>query len=214
MFTLIEQLKRVPRVLWAYFAALLALLYGFASIATEVLDDERILFDRSLLALFERHRSATPDVVADVLNIMGGLYVLLPLVLLLTLILWRHHRRSGLFLALAGGGAMVLNGLAKLAFERARPDRFEALVAAPGYSFPSGHTMASTAVALALFFIVRFHRPRWQGLALLLALLFAGAVGASRSYLQVHYPSDVTAGWLLSAAWVLGVNSWYARARR
>lgn len=44
-----------------------------------------------------------------------------------------------------------------------------------------------------------------------LGLLFALAVGSSRSYLQVHYPSDVVAGWALSVAWVLGLYTWFRR---
>lgn len=211
MTALVSYLRGLPRTLWLYWAFLLALLYGFALLAEEVLEHERIRFDRAVLALLEARQSSGLDALAGALDLVGGAYVLLPLALVATAVLWRRHRRSGVFFALAVLGAMALNGVAKAVFERSRPDRFEALVAAVGYAFPSGHTMGSTALALALFCLVRFHARRWQGPALALGVLFAVAVGVSRSYLQVHYPSDVIAAWLLSTAWVLGVNAWYSR---
>ena len=57
------------------------------------------------------------------------------------------------------------------------------------YSFPSGHTMSAFSAATALFL---FHK-RW-GVA---ALLLAAAIGFSRMYLFVHYPTDILAGVVL-----------------
>ena len=57
------------------------------------------------------------------------------------------------------------------------------------FSFPSGHTLASVGAATAL---TLYHR-RWGAAALVLA----AAIGFSRLYLFVHYPTDVVAGALL-----------------
>ncbi len=109
---------------------------------------------------------------------------------------------------------MLLNVLFKLFFARVRPALFEQLTPAPGFAFPSGHAMGSAAFFLALYLLAREFVPRWRWLAAVLGVLLTLGIGLSRLVLQVHYPSDVLAGWVLSAAWVLGVNSWYAHPRR
>ena len=43
-----------------------------------------------------------------------------------------------------------------------------------------------------------------------IALLLAAAIGASRAYLGVHYPSDITAGLLLGTGWALLVGALFA----
>jgi undecaprenyl-diphosphatase len=66
-------------------------------------------------------------------------------------------------------------------------------------SYPSGHALVSAAFALALVIIARETRWRWRvGAA---ASAYVLAVGFSRLYLGVHYPSDVLAGWCLAVAW-------------
>ena len=65
-------------------------------------------------------------------------------------------------------------------------------------SFPSGHTTAAfeTATSLSLNF------PKWY--VIVPAYAWAGAVGYSRMYLGVHYPSDIAASMLIGAgsAWL------------
>jgi len=131
----------------------------------------------------------------------------------LTAILWvRHYRRYAALIAISVGGATLLNLLLKAIFERTRPELWERLVIEPSYSFPSGHAMASSALAFSL--IVIFWSTKWRWLVVAGSLAYVLVIGFSRLYLGVHYPTDVVAGWLVSAAWVALVALLIGRKKR
>lgn len=100
----------------------------------------------------------------------------------------------GLRLACAATLATFASQALKRSLTRARPDSsitgFEALAPNPDrFSFPSGHTAAAFAVAVAFA-----GEPFGLGP---LGLLLAVGIGLSRVYLGAHYPLDVGAGALL-----------------
>jgi membrane-associated phospholipid phosphatase len=207
-------LPRLHPALLAYWASLLVALYVFAELAGDVYEQERFDFDAPILTWFNGVASPPLTALALTLSFIGSVYVLTPALLLILVGLWRLSKRSSLFFFISFVGAVGLNYVAKAFFGRVRPDLFAQLSPEDYFSFPSGHAMGSTAFFLALYFVVRQHAPKWQGTALILGLLLTLGISLSRPYLQVHYPSDILAGWALSTLWVLGVNLWYARARR
>ena len=120
------------------------------------------------------------------------------------------YRRFGLVLvaAIASQGAVAL--VLKVLFGRSRPDISLRLVAENSPSFPSGHTLAAVVgFGLITYACARSVRARWQRLVWLAAgtgLILA--VGLSRVYLGVHFPSDVLASLCLGGAALVLVAGW------
>ncbi len=104
---------------------------------------------------------------------------------------WRM-RQNALYIASSTLTTTLLNTLIKKIVKRPRPfiSNFQlSAVYQPGsYSFPSGHT--SSAISTATAFSRAY--PKWYIIAP--SFLWAGAVGYSRMYLGVHYPTDVGTG--------------------
>jgi undecaprenyl-diphosphatase len=119
----------------------------------------------------------------------------------LTVILWLKRRRyAALALAAGVGGAAAMNLVLKYLFERTRPDLWTRLVHETSFSFPSGHAMASSALAFSL--IVIFWRTRWRWWIIAAGVLYMVTIGFTRLYLGVHYPTDIIGGWVVSMGWV------------
>lgn len=108
----------------------------------------------------------------------------------------RRQVRAALVLLACG----PLNGLvttgAKALANRPRPSTM--LVSASSTSFPSGHALEATAALLALLVFLLPMLSRSLGhVAMGLTALSLLLVGIARVALNVHYPSDVLAGWSL-----------------
>ncbi len=120
----------------------------------------------------------------------------------LVLLIPKKTRWAGVCGLLSMGlGFLISNLLLKNLIARVRPYEVEQalhiLIQAPtDWSFPSGHTTASFACALAFFRTL----PRRYGVA---ALILAGLIAWSRLYVGVHYPTDILGGLLVAA-----VSSW------
>ena len=93
-------------------------------------------------------------------------------------------------------GVIVTNLLLKNIVARPRPfaeiEALIPLIAKPtDFSFPSGHTTASFAVALVMLRML----PKKIGIP---AVVLAALVAFSRLYLGVHYPTDVLVGFVVA----------------
>lgn len=176
-----------------------------ANLTDEVFREGGFVWDQAILDWFRTHRTPILTALAQWLAVVGGVVVLPCLVVFGAMWLaWVHARVHGWFLIGAVAGATLLNALAKIIFQRPRPDQIGAVLVEHGFSFPSGHTMANAAFGVALGLIFWKSRAGWP--IAVLGVLWAVAVGISRNYLGVHYPTDVLVGFLSSTAWVYGLN--------
>ena len=104
-------------------------------------------------------------------------------------------------------GASVLNAGLKSLLHRPRPELVPHLAVVSNASFPSGHAMISAAIYLTLGAMLAETQPRRSAriFLMLFSALLVLAIGLSRIYLGVHWPSDVLAGWCLGSVWALVV---------
>ncbi|WP_135227670.1 phosphatase PAP2 family protein [Deinococcus fonticola] len=166
-------------------------------------------WDQAILDWYRAHRTPTLTALARGVGVLGGLSVL-PLVTaaLAGGLAWAGRRMAALFLLLSVYGAILLNISAKVVFHRPRPDELGAVLVEPGFSFPSGHAMSNAAFGLAVAVL-------WRGNPWVMALGWAWAflVPVTRNYLGVHYPTDVSVGFLTSLAWVFGLAALFSHYR-
>jgi undecaprenyl-diphosphatase len=116
-----------------------------------------------------------------------------------------HKRRAALLVACAVGGGTALSNVFKYTFARPRPDLVAHSVDVYTSSFPSGHAMLSAVTYLTLgALLARVEQDvRTKIYVLSVAVLLTLAIGLSRAYLGVHYPTDVLAGWAVGSAWAM-----------
>jgi len=134
------------------------------------------------------------------------------------LILWARKKKSQiipLLLSVVGAGASVFAG--KIAFHRPRPEL--AVYAERGFSFPSGHAAMAVAFYGFLAYLLIRNAKKWKKKVNIFfaAFIVAAFIGFSRLYLGVHYFSDVWAGYLTGAVWLIaaiGVSEYLSRAKR
>jgi undecaprenyl-diphosphatase len=84
-----------------------------------------------------------------------------------------------------------------------------------GFSFPSGHSFSSfTFYGLVGYLLWKSDiATAWKVTATVFLFLFASTIAFSRVYLQVHFPSDVVAGFCLSVVWLI-LSFWILTPRK
>ncbi|MGH7506693.1 MAG: phosphatase PAP2 family protein, partial [Longimicrobiales bacterium] len=161
--------------------------------------------DERALRWFGARRTPFLDEAALEITALGNGMVLIVLVLVASVFLWQtRHRWSVYLLVIAVIGGQILNDVLKEAFDRPRPSIVEAIDSVSSMSFPSGHAMTSLITYGSVAYLVArleptaaLRRTTWT-----FAILLIVAIGVSRMYLGVHYPSDVIAGFIAGLAWL------------
>jgi undecaprenyl-diphosphatase len=207
-------------VLIAGASVVVALGAVFAEVTEAVMDqDDLTVLDRPVLAWLAAHRTpAMTQAQIGITNLGGAVTLTVLLTATAALVAVRLRSwRPVVLTAIAAGGIQLLVFAIKTFIARPRPLPSGRLVEAGGFSYPSGHSASAVVCFGMLAWLVCLLTTRAQirATAWLAAGLLTIAVGLSRAYLGVHYPSDIIGGWILGAAWLATVAAAaYATARR
>ena len=149
--------------------------------------------------------AAAVSAMRDVTALGGAVVIIAMTVLILGHLCLSGRYRIALLIAAATAGGQALNATLKHAFARDRPEATLHLVEVRSPSFPSGHSMAASIFYLTVgALLARTSKRRLEKAYVMGAAMFVtAAVGFSRVYLGVHYPTDVLAGWCAGGAWAI-----------
>ncbi len=206
-----------PRLLAAV-ALIGGAIWGFLALSDEVGEGDTATFDRALILALRQtvdpNRLRGPAWLQESardITALGGFTVLglVTLAALAVLIVYRRRRQAIVF-AVAAVGAQVLAEAIKNVIGRPRPAFVHQYDLIASSSFPSGHSMMAPAIYFTLAAIVAAGELRPGARILLMAGsgLLVVAIGVSRVYLGVHWPTDVIAGWTLGSA--VALAAWIA----
>ena len=183
-------------------AAVLAL-FLFAWLGNEMLQGDTQHFDQIIREWVHRYASPGMTSAMTAISLLGYNILIVELAIALAIFARLRWRRALLWLAVAMTGSLVLDLTLKYIYHRTRPTAYFGL-APHSYSFPSGHALCSFCFygVVAGLLSARIKSLALQMVIWCLAAALVIAIGVSRIYLGVHYPSDVVAGYLAATVWV------------
>ena len=159
--------------------------------------------DASLLEAGHRYAAGHPGwgTAWDVFcTVLGPTAFRLLTLAVIVFALVRRNVRVAMFLVVSVELTGIITEIAKYAASRPRPAT--ALVAAPSSSFPSGHALGVMAAVLALLTVaLPIVRRPLRGWLIAIGAFVVLAIGIGRVVLNVHYPTDVIAGWAFGYAY-------------
>lgn len=180
-----------------------AAVFLFAWIAEEVWEQHSMHADLAVRNWVHHYSSPALTRAAKFASFVGSDVLIAALIISLLAFAYLRWRRAAVWLTVTMAGGLVLDLSLKYAFHRSRPDPF--FVPVPHtYSFPSGHALFSVCFygVLAGLLADRINSLLLRICIWTVAAVLVIAIGLSRVYLGVHYPTDVLGGYLAATVWV------------
>lgn len=178
-------------------------LIGFLDLAEDVFNKEIMKGDiigYQIVSTFLISDFATP--IAKIITNFGGAIFLIAITVILFILI--KNKKIGVAITTNLVLVALLNQLLKNILQRPRPTEYR-IIQETGYSFPSGHSMASMAFYGYLIYLIYKYvenkNIKWILITLLSILICS--IGISRIYLGVHYTSDVLGGFLISISYLV-----------
>lgn len=198
-----EHRHRINTLDFFLFGAVAITIYLFAITAQDVATGKIFhILDMRVAHIVESLRTYPTTLLMVILTTLGDPLDMTTLsLLLLTWFLVKKRYSDASILVIAVGLGDVLINILKANFEKIRP--IPQLIKVTGSSFPSGHAGVSIMIASVLSYTIIRHMKDSTRKSLLYVLVFSTSIciGLSRVYLNVHWASDVLAGFFFGLAW-------------
>jgi membrane-associated phospholipid phosphatase len=174
-----------------------------AWLCTEVWAKEAFGCDRAFLLWLHQFANPQLDRLMLFLTALGDPPAVVTIFLIASvwLVLKRHYT-DGMRLAICCAGGVVINQGMKLLFAKPRPELWPRLIAETSFSFPSGHAVGAMVVYGFISYIIAKELRQYQRYIYAIASILIIAIGLSRLYLGVHYPTDIIAGYGIGFLWL------------
>jgi membrane-associated phospholipid phosphatase len=185
-------------------AICIVILLGLGWLCQEVWEKEAFSFDTTLL--LNIHQWANPGLDQLMLSItrlgdpeVAGCVIGASLIWLW----WKHRRSEAKMFAIACLGAVILNQGLKLFFAKPRPTLWTHLITETSFSFPSGHALGALVTYGFLAYVLARQFQRAAAAIYGGAIALIAAIGFSRLYLGVHWPTDILSGYGVGFLWLM-----------
>jgi membrane-associated phospholipid phosphatase len=167
--------------------------------------DEVVTFDITLVKALQEQTTVFAVRVFAIVTRLGDAQTIIVIGLLVAFgLLWRRRYVTCLAWAVTLSGGGLLNRLLKGLIQRERPEVLEPLLVASGWAFPSGHAMGAIfTFGMLAYILLRQGTIRRRMPLIVLTVALVLFIGASRIVLQVHYFTDVVAGFAAGIAWLI-----------
>jgi membrane-associated phospholipid phosphatase len=197
---LISSLKKQGIWLIVY----LAILGVVAWLCTEVWEKEVFSFDKSWLLWIHQFSNSLFDRIFLLITAFGDPQIVI--IVFVSMIAWLGLKRKyadGIKFTIACSGGLLINQVMKLFFAKPRPELWTRLISEHSFSFPSGHAVGSMIVYGFIAYIFARELPAAKRYIYAVASMLIIAIGFSRLYLGVHYPTDIIAGYGVGILWLI-----------
>lgn len=196
------KVKQIFKQNWIWIVCLIALIC-FVGIAEDVYEQELMKSDTLAYSIIvENLRNDTLTNIMKFITNLGGTYILIGITIILLIVVKKKKIGIAVLsnLVFISGFNLVIKNIV----QRPRPEGYR-LISESGYSFPSGHSMISTAFyGFLIYLIYKNVENKYIKYTLCIVLtILIPLIAVSRVYLGVHYASDVIAGFLLSISYLI-----------
>lgn len=174
----------------------------FLAIAEDVFEQEIFEFDSMVYNFLVNNRNEALNNFFKIITQFGSALVLIIITILCVIFI--RDKKYKILVPANLVTIAIINIVLKNFFLRPRPNELR-LIEETGYSFPSGHAMASTAFYGLLIYITHEkieNKILRNTICIMLGLLIL-LISVSRIYVGVHYTSDVIAGTCFSIAYLI-----------